>query len=106
MHCKKYIELIIQSWIFKSFSDAAATTDATTDATIDATTDATASAANKTGIFKSFSRNAYGNTRGSLALPNDCCQRAVWCFRDHLWKHYLIVAILWVAVVSQNDLNL
>ena len=48
MHCKKYIELIIQiiqSWIFKSFNDDKATTDAT----------ATASAANKTGIFKSFS---------------------------------------------------
>ncbi len=40
-----------QSWIFKSFSDATATANATTDAT------ATASAANKSRIFKSFSRN-------------------------------------------------
>ena len=55
-----------QSWIFKSFRDAAATTDATT------------SAANKIWIFKSFSRNTLGNTKGSLALLNDCCQR--WVF--------------------------
>ena len=48
------------SWIFKSFSHASVT--ATTDAT----------AANKTLILKSFSRN----TRGSLALLNDCCHRA------------------------------
>ncbi len=43
---------IILSWIFKSYSDATATNTATTDAT------ATASAANKTWIIVSFSRNA------------------------------------------------
>ncbi len=52
----------IQSWIFKSF------------------TDATAIAFSKTWIFYSFSRNAQGNTRGSLVLLNDCCHRAGGCF--------------------------
>ena len=51
-----------QIWIFKSFSVA------------------TASAVNKTWIFKSSSRNAQGNTGGSLALLNDCCHRAGGCF--------------------------
>ena len=54
--------LLKQGWIFKSFSNATATTDAS----------AIASAANKIWIFKSFSRNALGKTRGSLALLNDC----------------------------------
>ena len=32
------------------------------------------------------------------------------CFPDHLWKHYLKIAIFWVAVASavasQNDLKI
>ena len=55
-----------------------ATADATADTTADAT--ATVSAANKTWIFKSFSVTPRKNTRGSLALLNDCCHRAGRCF--------------------------
>ncbi len=56
------------SWIFKSFSDA-------TD-----TTYATARAAYKAWAYKPSSRNAKENSRGSLALLNDCCHRAGVCF--------------------------
>ncbi len=70
------MQIVDLSWILKSFSDANATT------TVNATTDAiaTARAANKTCIFKSFFRNAWGNTKGSLALLNDCCYSAGGCF--------------------------
>ncbi len=44
-----FLVAIPLSWIFKLFSDATTTTTTVT---------ATASAANKTGIFKSFSRNS------------------------------------------------
>ncbi len=54
--------------------------------------------------------------RGSLnhfktpkeTLEDHCCHQADGCFPDHLWKHYLKIAILWVAsaVASQIDLNI
>ena len=39
-----------------------------------------------------------------LLTPSRCVFSK--CFPDTIWKHYLKIAILWVAVASQNDLKI